>query len=236
MDDGTLLRDQTGLIEHFVISAIYDNIETKNEGRKMKKEEKKDILSKHRIEALFDGVFAIAMTILVLNISVPPDLKISNPDALLNALQKMTPTFFNYVISFIILASFWVNNNHQFRYIKQTDKTHLWLYLWNLMFIVLIPFSTSLMGDYSGLIFAELFFHLNLLIIGIISIITWHYIVKNHHLLQQDKYDILVIRKGRNKSLVFIIVPLIAICVTFWLPEWSTLSYVLIPFIASILR
>ena len=202
----------------------------------MKSKETKDTLSKHRLEALLDGVFAIAMTILVLNIDVPPNLKISESGALLNALQKMIPTFFNYVISFIILASVWVNNNHQFRYIKLTDKTHIWLYLWSLLFIVLIPFSTSLMGDYSGLIVAELFFHLNLLCIGIFSIIKWNYIIKNQHLLQQDKYDIWDIRKDRRTSLVFIIVPLIAICVTFWVPEWSTLSYILIPFIASILR
>lgn len=198
--------------------------------------EEKDTLNKHRLEALLDGIFAIAMTILVLNIKVPPNLKISGPGALLNALQKMIPTFFNYVISFIILASLWVNNNHQFRYIKLTDKTHLWLYLWSLLFIVLIPFSTSLMGDYSGLIVAELFFHLNLLCIGIFSIIKWNYIIKNQHLLQQDKYDISVIRKDRRAGLVFIIVPLIAICVTFIIPNWSTLSYILIPFIASILR
>ena len=198
--------------------------------------EEKDTLNKHRLEALLDGIFAIAMTILVLNIEVPPNLKISGPGALLNALQKMIPTFFNYVISFIILASLWVNNNHQFRYIKLTDKTHLWLYLWSLLFIVLIPFSTSLMGDYPGLIVAELFFHLNLLCIGIFSIIKWNYIIKNQHLLQQDEYDISVIKKDRKTSLVFIIVPLIAICVTFLVPDWSTLSYILIPFIASILR
>ena len=202
----------------------------------MKSKETKDTLNKHRLEALIDGVFAIAMTILVLDINVPTHLNISDPGALLNALQKMIPTFFNYVISFIILASGWVNNNHQFRYIKQTDKTHLWLYLWSLLFIVLIPFSTSLMGDYSGLIIAELFFHLNLLFIGIFSIIKWNYIIKNQHLLQQDKLDIWDIRKDRRASLVFIIVPLIAICVTFLTPEWSTLSYVLIPLIASILR
>ncbi|MBA7591296.1 hypothetical protein ES708_33448 [subsurface metagenome] len=72
----------------------------------MKSKETKDTLSKHRLEALLDGVFAIAMTILVLNIDAPAHLNISEPGALSNALQKMIPTFFNYVISFLILASF----------------------------------------------------------------------------------------------------------------------------------
>lgn len=195
-----------------------------------------NLLDKHRLEALLDGMFAIAMTILVLNIEVPLNIGISGPGALLIALQEMMPTFFNYVISFMILASLWVNENHQFRYIKVTEKTHLWLYLWSLLFIVLIPFSTSLMGDYSGLIVAELFFHLNLLCLGIFSIIKWDYIIKHQYLLDQDKYGISVIRGDRRRSLVFIIVPLIAICVTFITPDWSILSYILIPFVASLLR
>ena len=195
-----------------------------------------NLLDKHRLEALLDGIFAISMTILVLNIEVPPNMGIAGPGALLIALQEMMPTFLNYVISFIILASLWVNNNHQFRYIKVTEKTHLWLHLWSLLFIVLIPFSTSLMGDYSGLIVAELFFHLNLLCLGILSIIKWDYIIKHQYLLRQDKYGISVIRRDRRRSLVFIIVPLIAICVTFIAPDWSTLSYVLIPLVASLLR
>jgi len=195
-----------------------------------------NLIDKHRLEALLDGMFAIAMTILVLNIEVPPNIGISGPGALLTALQEMMPTFFNFVISFIILASLWVNDNHQFRYVKATEKTHLWLYLWSLLFIVLIPFSTSLMGDYSGLIVAELFFHLNLLCLGIFSIIKWDYIIKHQYLLRQDKYGISVIRRDRRRSLVFIIVPLIAICVTFITPDWSTLSYVLIPLVASLLR
>lgn len=195
-----------------------------------------NLLDKHRLEALLDGMFAISMTILVLNIEVPPNMGIAGPGALLIALQEMMPTFLNYVISFIILASLWVNNNHQFRYIKVTEKTHLWLHLWSLLFIVLIPFSTSLMGDYPGLIVAELFFHLNLLCLGILSIIKWDYIIKHQYLLHQDKYGISVTRKDRRGSLVFIIVPLIAICVTFIAPDWSTLSYVLIPLVASLLR
>ena len=195
-----------------------------------------NLLDKHRLEALLDGMFAISMTILVLNIEVPPNIGISGRGALLIALQEMMPTFLNYVISFIILASLWVNNNHQFRYIKVTEKTHLWLHLWSLLFIVLIPFSTSLMGDYPGLIVAELFFHLNLLCLGILSIIKWDYIIKHQYLLHQDKYGISVIRKDRRRSLAFIIVPLIAICVTFITPDWSTLSYVLIPLVASLLR
>jgi len=195
-----------------------------------------NLLDKHRLQALLDGMFAIAMTILVLNIEVPPSIGISGPGALLIALQEMMPTFSNYVISFMILASLWVNDNHQFRYIKVTEKTHLWLHLWSLLFIALIPFSTSLMGDYSGLIVAELFFHLNLLCLGILSIIKWDYIIRHQYLLDQDKYGISVIRRDRRRSLVFIIVPLIAICVTFITPDWSTLSYVLIPLVASLLR
>ncbi len=198
--------------------------------------EKRDSLSKNRLEAFIDGVFAIAMTILVLNIEVPDDLIISGSGDLLIALQKTIPLFFNYVISFVILGSMWVSNNNQFRYIKITNKRHLWLYLWTLMFVVLVPFSTSLMGYYPGLIVAELFFHLNLLCIGILSILKWNYILRNQYLLHQDKCNIADIKKDKVSSFVFIIIPMIAVLVTFIAPRWSTLTYVLIPVIRSILR
>ncbi len=196
----------------------------------------KEEMSKNRIEALLDGLFAIAMTILVLNITVPTTVKISESGDLFNALRTMIPTFLNYIISFAILAALWVNDNHQFHYIKQTERTYLWLCLWNLMFIILIPFSTSLLGDYHGLIAAELFFHLNLLCVGIFSIIRWNYIFRNRHLLQEDSCDISIIAKERRVNSVFIIVPLIAICVAFIVPGWSALSYILILPIASLLR
>jgi len=198
--------------------------------------EKKDALSKHRIEAFIDGIFAIAMTILVLNIEAPVDLDISEADDLIDALQKMIPLFFNYVISFVILGSIWINNNNQFRYINSTNKSHLWLHLWTLMFVVLVPFSTSLMGDYPRLIVAELFFHLNLLCIGILSIIKWNYIIRNQYLLHQDKYSIAEIKKDRISSFVFLTIPIIAVLITFIAPQWSTLTYILIPIISYILR
>ena len=198
--------------------------------------EKKDTLSKHRIEAFIDGIFAIAMTILVLNIEAPVDLDISRASDLIDALQKMIPLFFNYIISFVILGSIWINNNIQFRYINITNKSHLWLYLWTLMFVVLVPFSTSLMGNYPGLIVAELFFHLNLFCIGILSIIKWNYIIRNQYLLHLDKFSITDIKKDRVSSFVFLTIPIIASLVTFISPQWSTLAYVLIPIITYILR
>lgn len=188
-------------------------------------------LSKHRIEALYDGMFAIAMTILVLGIQVPTDIKVTTPIELIGALNSMRPLFFTYILSFFILATIWINTNYRFQYLKHTDPKNLWLNVIMLMLVVLIPFSTSLMNDYNGLKVAEIFFHLNLLSIGLISYIIYIYVMKNHHLVDKENFDLSCVTRGKRVSFTLIAIPLIAIIITFWAPRWSTLSYYFIPLV-----
>jgi uncharacterized membrane protein len=108
-------------------------------------------LSKSRIETLTDGIFAVAMTLLVLNISVP---QISSHSAdivgteLLKRLFDLWPKILSYAISFLILAIYWSGHHRQFHYIKHSDRVLVWINIMFLMFISILPFSTSLLGEY----------------------------------------------------------------------------------------
>ncbi len=98
---------------------------------------------KKRIEALADGVFAIAMTLLAL------DLKHDFPKGVsfLSYLTDVGHRLFYYIITFIILGMYWTGHHAEFHYIKRTDRLHLWLNIFILMFIAVMPFSTSLLGS-----------------------------------------------------------------------------------------
>jgi len=193
-------------------------------------------LSLHRIEALTDGIFAIAMTIMVLNINVPQSFEIKNAGDLSAALFNMWPVFLDYAISFMLLASLWIETNVHFDFLRHTDRRYLTFNLIRLMLITLIPFSTALMTKYSGMIVAELFFHLNYFLIKFMTVINWGYIKKNEQLIHPDKKDMDVVKDSISLNLILSVVPIIAICFTFVNPDWSNIVYICIPFITAIIR
>ena len=86
---------------------------------------------KGRIENLTDGILAIAMTLLVLDIKVPKLPKEVTHVGLEHRVMALWPKFLIYVLSFVIIAVFWVSHSIQFQYIKSADRTLFWI---NIMF------------------------------------------------------------------------------------------------------
>ena len=108
---------------------------------------KKNQYSSNRIAALSDGIFAIAMTILVLNISIP-EKEIVMQIGLYKALLAQSQEFFVFFLSFFLLGIFWSIQHKHINVVNKTDSTHIWLNIVLLMFICLIPFSASLTSTY----------------------------------------------------------------------------------------
>ena len=81
--------------------------------------------SKTRIEALTDGVFAIAMTLLIFNIRVPEAAQ-GTDKALRQGLLQLWPSFLTYIISFVMLGVYWVGHHNQYHFIRRTDRVFLW--------------------------------------------------------------------------------------------------------------
>src|SRR5262245_12950012 len=104
-------------------------------------------LPANRIEALSDGVFAIAMTILVLEIHVPSVDQVP-PRELVHVLWRMWPKIAGYVVTFVNIGTLWIGHHFQFHYIRRTDRTLLWLDLFYLMFVSFLPFAAGLVGSY----------------------------------------------------------------------------------------
>ena len=97
-------------------------------------------MGKNRLEAFSDGVLAIIITIMVLEIKVPHE-------ATLNALGELIPVFLSYLLSFIYVGIYWNNHHHLLHTAKQVSGGILWANLHLLFWLSLIPFATGWMGE-----------------------------------------------------------------------------------------
>lgn len=178
----------------------------------------------HRLEALTDGIFAFAMTLLVLSINMP---EIGKGIDIGKYLISQYQNFFNFALSFLLLSVFWLSHSQQYRHIKRTDNVTLWLNIFLLMFVVLMPFSTSLMNDQTSNVAAALFFNANMLVVSLILSVTWHYSLRKRLIdFENDKEHIIQMSR---RSYYTPAIALFAVLLSFVSPDWSSLVYLLIP-------
>ena len=96
-----------------------------------------------RIEALSDGVFAIALTLLVLDIRVPVKEHVVYEKDLIIEFGKLTPKLLTYFLSFMTLGIFWTAHSSQFHFIEKSDRNFNWINLSFLVFVTIMPFTTA---------------------------------------------------------------------------------------------
>jgi len=132
-------------------------------------------LGKSRIEALSDGVFAIAMTLLVLKLDVPEVMHHSSNEAMLQELLAMTPLFMTYVVTFLITGGFWFLHQLTFHFIRQVDSVLVSVNLIFLMLVALLPFSAGLMSHFFVHPVSQLFYYGNQFAIACLLNIHWLY-------------------------------------------------------------
>lgn len=134
-----------------------------------------------RTEAFSDGVLAIAITLLVLEIRAP---HVAEGESLTTALLAQWPSYAAYVVSFLIIAVMWVNHHNLFRYISRVDNRFLFLNSLLLMFITFLNFPTILLADYilepgsqqvAGLVYSGTLFFIAILFNSL-----WAYATRNH--------------------------------------------------------
>ncbi|NLR64481.1 DUF1211 domain-containing protein [Chitinophaga varians] len=131
-----------------------------------------------RIEAISDGIFAVAMTLLVLEIKVPAAEGKLTEGELAHVLLAQMPRFLVYFLSFMTAGIFWVGQSAQFAYIEKSDRNLNWLSLLFLLFVSLLPFSTAFLSDYTNYKFAIFVYWFNILMLGVSLYINWSYAVR----------------------------------------------------------
>ncbi len=162
------------------------------------------IFGKGRLETLTDGVFAIIMTILVFNISVPELILFTEGDFASERLSAkfadLWPDFLAYIISFSTLGAFWVAHHRIFRWILYVDRPLIWINISFLMIIGLVPFSTTLLTQYihsQNSIFA---FSFNAILAGLLIYAIYYYVKRNPELV--DKSVQALIEKSSSRRII----------------------------------
>jgi uncharacterized membrane protein len=143
--------------------------------------------SLERLAALSDGIFAVAMTLLVLDLRVPvgealhPEQPlwvsgaIQSERVLWDALVQLAPSLLTYFMSFLTLGIFWVGQQTQLNYFARSDRHLTWIHLAFLCAVALMPFSTGLLAEYITYRLALVVYWLNLLLLGVMLLIGWRY-------------------------------------------------------------
>jgi TMEM175 potassium channel family protein len=108
-----------------------------------------EFISKGRLDALTDGVFAFAMTLLVVNLDLPEDFHPSSAADLISALLGLGGTLVAYVITFLVLASFWLGRARTREEPESASGAYAWSVLFHLFFVTLLPFSMIVAGRYN---------------------------------------------------------------------------------------
>ena len=129
-------------------------------------------MTKTRLEAFSDGMFAIILTILVLELHVP-ELENSSFAAFSAGLIQLAPKFFAFLFSFFIIAIFWVNHHHIIHQIHKVDTKLLWLNIGLLFFSSLFPFITAFIGDYMMNPFVVALYPLNMALSSVMINALW---------------------------------------------------------------
>lgn len=135
-------------------------------------------LSTRRLEAYTDGVFAIAATLLVLDLTGRTFGDVTTDAALWTALAGMWEPVLTFLVSFLLLSLMWATHVGQFEYIARIDAVGIWINNLRLLFIVLVPFSSTLLTDYSQLLAGRLLLPLNFFLVIACSWLQWQWAVR----------------------------------------------------------
>ena len=173
-----------------------------------------------------DAVFAIVMTLLVLEIrvpEVPPSLAAAEVPIKVLALG---PKFFSYVLSFLVIGTYWIAHHQTFRYVQSYDRRLLWLNLLFLLSISFIPFPTTLLGEYGQLRFTVIFYAASVGLARLLLALEWLYIIKSP-IRTADDLDQRLARFHLLRSLAIPAVFVVSIGISFLSVPLAIASWVL---------
>jgi uncharacterized membrane protein len=178
-----------------------------------------------RVLALSDGVFAIILTLLVLEIHVPD---LAQGQSLVDAMREIRPSFIAFLISFVVVAIAWAGHRDLFSLIRRTDRALVWLNLLYLLPLSVIPFGASLISRYERDAIALRIYGFILVLIAVTRLVIWWYATGRSHLLVTP-----VDERSRWAGLLAVAVPaaiyLFAILIAESAPRASLVIYAAVP-------
>jgi uncharacterized membrane protein len=176
-------------------------------------------LSPARVEAFSDGVIAIIITIMVLELHVPQDHT-------LHGLLGLWQTFASYGLSYLLVAIYWVNHHHLFSMVKRVDLGILWSNILMLFVLSLVPFFTAFVGQSKGSSFAVLMYA-GVMLAGSVSFMVLKAAIARHHFkgdAEMEKLD----HAATRKNAIALALYGMAMASAYWHPALSMVMIALV--------
>ena len=175
-----------------------------------------------RLTALSDGVFAVALTLLVLDVK-PPQV---NPALLGSAVLAMAPRLGIFALSSAIVTYYWVSHHSVFTYVRTTDRGLLWLNMLFLFTIVVLPFSAAVLADYPRTAPAIALYGTNVALCSVALSVAWWYAVAKRLSIDVQEVEL---RHVAVRTAVSPILALLGVAVSTIAPVISLVLFVSIP-------
>jgi uncharacterized membrane protein len=131
--------------------------------------------SLERLAALSDGIFAVAMTLLVLDLHVPASEVIHSQGQLWHTLAEAVPQLISYVMSFMTLGIFWNGQQAQLNSFSRSDRHLSWIHIAFLFLVSIMPFSTRLLAGFISYRSVLIAYWANILLLGVVLFCSWRY-------------------------------------------------------------
>ena len=173
-----------------------------------------------------DAVFAIVMTLLVLDIRVP-DVAPDKVQEVPGLVFELWPRILSYVLSFLVIGLYWIGHHQTFRYVRSYDRTLLWLNLLFLLSISFIPFPTALLGEYGELRFAVIFYAASMALARLLLALVWWYVFRGP-IRTSDDLDRELASFHLLRSLAIPAIFVLSIGIAFFSPNLAIASWVLL--------
>ena len=187
--------------------------------------------SPERVVTFTDGVFAIIITILVLDIRVPEDLP---SRSLGDAIEDIGPTLIAWVISFFITAMYWVGHRDLFNRVKLVNRDVVWLNVVYLLPVCLIPFASSVLGEYHDEPTALHLYGAVLIAASLLRVVLYSYVMRRPELLWELPSKAHR-RFGALLSFAVVVLYVLAMVIAAWLPTVSLFVYLAVPLLYFLL-
>lgn len=146
--------------------------------------------SVERLAALSDGIFAVAMTLLVLDLHVPAREAIHSEHELWRVLVALSPSLIIFLMSVMTLGIFWVGQQTQLNHFAHADRNLSWIHISFLCVVCLVPFSTSLLAEFIQFRTALLVYWFNILLLGLTLFWSWSYATRRGFLADDTPEEI----------------------------------------------
>jgi adenylate cyclase len=187
-------------------------------------------LNKGRLEALSDGVFAVVLTLLLLDLKVPVPPPAGAASDLAASLLTLWPTLLSCVASFVLLGIVWVAHHLQSHYLRESDRLYAWMNLLFLLTVAFLPFSTALLGSYIQDQVAIVLYGLNLIALALSLYLQWWYATAGHRLVDHG-IDPRIVAAIARRMLIFLGLYALAIGLSFFNASWSIALYAGVPMV-----